>query len=158
MNTYIILTFIFITSLLWGCKNAPVSTTGNTQTDKQIILFHNSPGPDFRNDRALIDSVRISGDTLILVVSFSGGCREHEFKLFGSRSIIKTNPPQAEIYLSHNSNADPCRAWITQNLKFDLSPLKNYYIQTFSSEGPLLLRIYEPGTNRVYEPLLRYDF
>ncbi|MDP2208598.1 MAG: hypothetical protein Q8K98_07465 [Bacteroidota bacterium] len=158
MNKNIILTLILITSLLWGCKNAPVSTTGNTQTDNQIILFHNSPGPDFRNDHVLIDSARISGDTLILVVSYSGGCREHEFKLFGSYSIIKTNPPQAEIYLSHNSNADMCEAWITENVKFDLSPLKNYYLQTFDNTGPLLLRIYEPGTNRVYEPLVRYDF
>lgn len=158
MDKNIILNAVLITSLLWGCKNAPVSTTGNTQTDNKIILFHNSPGPYFHNEHALIDSVQISGDTLKLVVSYSGGCREHEFKLFGSRSILKTNPPQAEIYLSHNHNADPCEAWITQNLKFDLRPLKNYFIQTFGSEDPLLLKIYEPGTNRVYEPLVRYDF
>ncbi len=158
MNNNIILTLIIITSFFFGCKNASVFTNGDIQTSNEIILLHNPPGPDFRNDRALIDSARISGDTLILVVSYSGGCREHEFKLFGSRSIIKTNPPQAEIYLSHNSNADPCEAWITQQLKFDLSPLKNYYLQTFDDTGPLLLRIYEPGTNRVYEPLVRYDF
>lgn len=153
-----ILTLTTIISLLWGCKNATVSTTENIQTDNQIILFHNSPGPDFSNNPAVIELAQISEDTLQLTVSYSGGCREHHFKLFGSRSIIKTNPPQAEIYLSHNSNGDMCEAWITENIKFDLSPLKNYFQQNFGNNGPLLLRIYEPGNNRLYDPLIRYDF
>lgn len=158
MNRDIILALFLLISSLCGCKTAPVSTTANINSFNQIILFHNSPGPDFRNNHAVIESTWISGDTLKLVVSYSGGCREHEFKLFGSRSIIKTNPPQVEIYVSHYSNSDMCEAWITQQLKFDLSPLKDFYIQTFGDNGPLLLRIYEPGSNRLYEPLVRYDF
>lgn len=158
MNKNIILTLILITSLLWGCKNASVSTNGDIQTSNEIILFHNSPGPDFYNNFAIIDTASITGDTLILVVSYSGGCRTHDFRLFGSRSIIKTNPPQAEIYLSHNFNADMCEAWMTEIIKFDLTPLKNYYLQTFDNTGHLLLRIYEPVTNIVYAPLIRYNF
>ncbi len=158
MKNKMILILTIITLLFWGCQNASVSTTGNIQTDDQIILFNNSPGPDFYNDFALINSAWTLRDTLIIVVSYSGGCRTHDFRLFGSRSIIKTNPPQAEIYLSHNSNADMCEAWITKNIKFDLSPLRNYYKQTFSNDGPLLLRIYEPLTNIVYTPLVQYDF
>lgn len=158
MNKNIILALILLNSLFWGCKNAPVSNTANMNSYNQIILFHNSPGPDFHNNHAVIESTWISKDTLILVVSYSGGCREHQFKLFGSRSILKTNPSQAEFYLSHNSNNDMCEAWITITVKFDISPFKDYYKQNFGDGGPVLLRIYEPGTNRMYEPLIRIDY
>jgi hypothetical protein len=64
------------------------------------------------------------GDFIVLDVSYSGGCEEHEFRLESNGAFSSTYPPEVEVTLKHNGNDDRCRGVIDKKLWFDLTPLK----------------------------------
>ncbi len=74
-------------------------------------------------------SMRISnaeqlGDYLVISVSYSGGCEEHEFTLVSRGKYTATYPPEVEITLKHNDKGDGCRAMIDEKRYFSLRPLR----------------------------------
>ncbi|MBN4062530.1 hypothetical protein JYU20_04960, partial [Bacteroidales bacterium AH-315-I05] len=71
-----------------------------------------------------IDTATTKGDTLFLKVSYSGGCKEHKFKLYWNGGYMKSMPPQAKLYLFHNNNGDVCRRLIKETIKFNVSPIQ----------------------------------
>ena len=74
-----------------------------------------------------LGDVRIEGDILSLVVTYSGGCEEHEFALWTTPEYAESEPAQHGLFLTHNANGDMCEAAITQELRFDISPLKTLH-------------------------------
>ena len=96
---------------------------------------------DWASDPYFFQTANIDGDTLQLTVSYSGGCKEHEFKLVAWNYFLESNPVQAHVLLAHNANGDLCRGWITEVLHFDLSPLKQVYQQLYSDAGPLIVNL-----------------
>lgn len=74
-----------------------------------------------------ITSCKIEGNTMFLTVSYSGGCKDHSFKVIGSPSISKSLPPYRSVQVFHDNNEDSCRELITKNLEVDISALA--YIQ-----------------------------
>lgn len=82
------------------------------------------------------ENVNLKGDVLELVVSYSGGCKTHDFVLQGDPRIMKSLPPQMNIVLQHNANADHCRAHITDTLRFDLTPVR------IGDSGTIVLRLF----------------
>ncbi len=81
---------------------------------------------EMENDNYRFNSAEIDGDTLIISVSYSGGCEDHEFTLAWDGAWAKSNPPQATLNLYHESNDDPCEAFPTEELQFDLSSIGGY--------------------------------
>ncbi len=71
-----------------------------------------------------IDSVYTDDNALIYHIQYGGGCKTHEFQLFSTKGIYKSNPPQADVFLSHENNGDTCEALISDTLVFDLTPLR----------------------------------
>ncbi|GAB5535635.1 MAG: hypothetical protein Rubg2KO_18840 [Rubricoccaceae bacterium] len=53
----------------------------------------------------------LDGDVLRVSVSYSGGCEDHTFEL-----AYWTAGPEPELWLTHDSNDDPCEAYITEAL------------------------------------------
>jgi len=82
---------------------------------------------DLYTESAAVDiqSAEIKGTSIQLVVSYSGGCAEHSFRLIGSPILTKSLPPQRSVKLIHNSNGDQCKKMITDTLTFDVTPLAN---------------------------------
>lgn len=72
-------------------------------------------------DFTFIKSAGLNGDKLIMDISYGGGCRQHTFQLAWNGSVIKTNPPQIILTLSHNGNGDQCEAMLSERLQIDLS-------------------------------------
>ena len=72
-----------------------------------------------------IQSAEIKGNSIQLVVSYSGGCAEHSFRLMGSAILTKSLPPQRAVKLIHTNNGDQCKKMITDTLMFDVTPLAN---------------------------------
>lgn len=70
-----------------------------------------------------IINASVSGNLLELNISYSGGCEEHTFELYGATIIQKSLPPKRSIFLYHNSNNDSCRELIEKELIFDISNL-----------------------------------
>lgn len=75
------------------------------------------------DDGFRMDSAYVEGDFLYLHVSYSGGCRKHEFNLWKLPPGNLDNP-RVELMLSHDSNGDSCEAWVSEWLVFSLEPLR----------------------------------
>ena len=70
-------------------------------------------------------SAEIKGSTIQLIISYSGGCAAHSFRLIGSPFLTKSLPPQRTLKLIHTNNGDQCKKMITDTLMFDVTPLAN---------------------------------
>lgn len=67
----------------------------------------------------------VKRDTLIAIVRYSGGCKEHNFNAYFSGAWLKSLPAQAVVELEHiNLENDPCRSLIKDTLKFDLTSIQ----------------------------------
>jgi hypothetical protein len=92
------------------------------------------------SDPINIEKVVIKGNKILIDVSYSGGCKDHEFQLIGSEMVAKSMPPQRAIILVHKANEDMCRAMIMKTLEFDISNLaykqvkKDEIILNFNNE------------------------
>ena len=72
-------------------------------------------------------AARIKGDTLRVTVSYSGGCRDHSFELELADIVVTADPPHLRATLLHDANNDLCEAWLTEDLEFDLTPVKEMH-------------------------------
>ncbi len=57
-------------------------------------------------------------------ISYHGGCGKNNFELYSNGLLMKSMPPQLEIYLEREQENETCNDEIKQLLKFDLSPVK----------------------------------
>jgi len=98
---------------------AQAKTPSASPTVQELVVSKQYEWTD-KSDPFSLVSVRIDGDTLFAEVSYSGGCRDHAFKLSTTGAWMKSLPPQMEVWLEHNANEDNCRAVLTETLKFDI--------------------------------------
>ncbi len=124
-TTKIIFTMFLIISLV-NCKakkNAKSDKNVTNETSSLVIV-----NPEFiepkDNDAFEIKSAEIIGNDLILNVTFSGGCQEHEFKAYSNNTYMKSMPPILGVFIAHNANNDNCREVVEKTLRFDLTSVK----------------------------------
>ncbi len=143
-----------------GCDrfDPSVLSTKNDTTHTEIIMVDDLSSAGLATDNAQIKSAVIASDVLTVVAQYGGGCKQPDFKLFGSNRFLESFPPQADIVLSHNANGDLCKALITDSLRFSLTRLREAYQSSYGSKGTLLLRLHEPGKPEPLSPLIRYEF
>ena len=70
-----------------------------------------------------IHEVEISGNKMTVKVSYSGGCKEHYFKMIGYQFTTTSIPTERAIKIYHDTNQDDCRELISDVLEFDISAL-----------------------------------
>ena len=141
--------------LFLGCdENVSINDSGDLLSDKVIIT--DNVNVNLKIDYLKVLEQLVSGDYLLLKVKYSGGYKEHEIKVYTTGAIIKTYPPQAELFISHNANNDSCEALITKELKINLVRLRYFYKTNFNGIQIILLRIYEPGSINPDLSLLEY--
>ena len=103
-------------------------------------------------DAFSIDEARVDGDRLMVRVSSSGGCEDHEF-VGCQRPIVPMEPIQFRITLAHDANNDACEAVISEELVFDLTIIRDIYLTFFNTDdGQVSLFITD------YEQPLIYRF
>jgi len=73
-----------------------------------------------------IDSTAVAADTLLVYVNYGGGCKEHDFFLFGSTAWEESDPPVMSMVIIHDGHWDMCYALIHKTLRFDLSPIRDW--------------------------------
>ncbi|RKU15770.1 hypothetical protein C6501_06300 [Candidatus Poribacteria bacterium] len=105
------------------------------------------------NDAYELNSATIADDTLTISVSYSGGCKKHEFTLIANNAFMESDPVQLGVSIVHNANNDPCEAYPTEEYHFDLTPIKTMYQEAYQQEaGTIILRLKDaPNTDLVYE-------
>ena len=100
-------------------------------------------GEPRQSDPFRLDSAAVKDDMLTTVVSYSGGCRNHEFTLVAPRSFQEpAGSVQLAIILFHDANGDPCEAYPSEQLRFDLRPIRRLYQESYSKvSGTVYLRL-----------------
>ncbi|HEX2968080.1 MAG TPA: hypothetical protein VHO46_03165 [Bacteroidales bacterium] len=101
------------------------------QVDSRLILTRSSTefmnvlggNQNYAGDPFKINGADIRNDSVIVSISYSGGCTRHNFKVIWNEAFAKSNPPQTEFILVHDAQGDGCEAYITENLSFSLSDL-----------------------------------
>ena len=91
---------------------------------KEVIIDNTI---DLTNSGAMytIDSAHIMGDVLSVFVNYSGGCKEHTWDAYSNGMFAKSLPPKIYVQLKHINNDDMCRQLINEELKFNITKLKN---------------------------------
>lgn len=157
MKNYAVIFFVVLTA---GCSRwKPTDSSLQTDTTHTaIVMIDDLSTAGLSTDNAQVTNAFLSADVLTIVTHYGGGCARHEFMLFGSRLFCESNPPQVDVFLSHQAHGDLCKALITDSLRFSLAPLREVYQTSNSSKGTLLLRLHEPGKQEFVLPLIRYEF
>jgi hypothetical protein len=124
----------------------------------QVLLFTDWPHDGFPTDAAKITAITLEKNVLKIQVVYQGGCQEHTFELYAWTGFLLSNPPQGELYLSHDAHEDICTETIEKQLSFDLTPLDRS--RAGRHANPLILRITEPAggsfTNEPFMPLIEW--
>lgn len=113
--------------LLSACKPKQETTeTGNTDpviTEPSIPELIVDPALDREqpNGKFNVTGLEINGDILSVALNYSGGCKEHEFKLYSDGKYAKSMPPQLTLWMQHIDNEDACRKLILDTLQFDIT-------------------------------------
>ena len=140
---------------LFACRHSDMAekdiANQTSAVEEQVarVRVVGAEGLEMKKDQASILEARLDGERLHLRVQYGGGARQHDFELLCLDALAKSMPPKATLYLSHNANGDLAKALITQDLVFDLAPMRELV------SGPVLLRIIPPGeTQPIQEKLV----
>ncbi len=125
-----LLLFLSITLLICSCKtqNKEIlkrkDTTSKSIVQRKSLLIENSLSNSNSEKGFTINSASIEKDTIIINISYPGGCGKHSFDLIWNGNLVKTLPVKAPIYIRHISEAESCSDMLNATLYFDLSALK----------------------------------
>jgi hypothetical protein len=123
--TYLTLTGILLGGTLTACSVLDDQSSGSSNTAKtpSKVLIIDQNTAKYPMDAVTIRDASVIGDSLTMLVAFSGGCRTHDFKVVWDGAMMKSLPGQINVVLSHNANDDMCEALLTQDVTVSLSPL-----------------------------------
>jgi hypothetical protein len=119
-----------------GEQQSPAATVSTPKA----LRVTGSPSP---KDSIIIQGLELQGDTLVVSVMHSGGCKQHTYDLLWKGDFQKTvaGAAQAELVLAHDANGDSCEALLNRTASFDLGPLKQRWREQNKSEhGTVELR------------------
>ncbi len=104
-----------------------------TAEDVQAVYSIPSDNDGFSLGNDMYEDVLfLDGDILYVNVGYSGGCGEHDFDLLWDGSFQSAeDEDQVDLYLKHEGYGDMCEAYISTSLKFDLSVIKETYIDQY---------------------------
>ena len=112
---------------------------------------------DLQSDPFDLNSATVTDNDLIISVSYSGGCRSHEFVLTTADSFQESSPVKLPMVLTHEDNDDPCEAYPTRLLRFDLTPIKERYEAAYGQDSGTVLLLLQPLPLADDQPLV-YQF
>lgn len=90
-----------------------------------------------------VDSVVLDGDSLLVGVSYGGGCAEHFFATcWSDQAFAESSPVQASLELSHWSDEpDDCDGWMSEVVTVDLDPLRAAYVDAYGGSGTVIVNL-----------------
>lgn len=139
-----------------GCEQLQDQIKSNVGDDTVISNPNDGVSPrvvitdadeNWGTDDYLLRDATITDDTLRLVVSYSGGCEAHEFTLITSGMFLESSPVQLVISVAHNANDDPCEAFPTETITFDLTGIKTLYQEAYQQDQGTIILLLENAPN-----------
>ena len=139
---------ILVALLAIACADAPVADDGPSPSSasdtyaSQVIFPKDVADPRWPRDPVTIQNAVVKGDSLVLSLSFGGGCRSHTFHLLGDGMWMESYPVQTGLRLSHDAQNDNCKALLSRTVSFDLVPLRETFNRTYQgTTGIIRLRL-----------------
>lgn len=114
--------------------NQSSGSSNGTQSSKVLIVDQNTD--KYPSDPVGIRDASVAGDSLTMLVAYSGGCKPHDFKVLWNGAMTKSLPPQITVILSHDGHSDMCEAMITQDVTVSLAPLERH-----AANGGVIIRL-----------------
>ena len=131
-------------TLLWVACNKDVGNIIKPDTGECKTTIVNQQAFDSAKvDAFEFVNVFINENCLFIKVQHAGGCGGSTFQLYGSGIVLESYPPATALKLGFINN-DPCEAYLTETIQFDLAPLQAL------SDGEIALRIEGFETNLLY--------
>ena len=93
------------------------------------------------SDTVRIAHLSLSGDELGLLIEYSGGCEVHDFEFCWNGLFMESLPVQVDLALGHNANNDACDGWITEQLFYDISHLRQSYEAAYGPGGSIWIHV-----------------
>lgn len=112
---------ISLAFFILGCKSSKEMSDQPINTNVQVTAVLGET--KISSDQISITSIKIEGNKMLIDVSYSGGCENHEFQVIGSTMISKSLPPIRAFQLIHNANGDKCKKLVMQTLEVDIKAL-----------------------------------
>lgn len=78
---------------------------------------------------------QIVGDQLVVGIEHGGGCADHLYTYCWNGAFLESDPVQVHTQIAHESNDDPCDAWLSVQAAFDLVPLKQAWQQSYQQQS-----------------------
>jgi hypothetical protein len=112
------------------------------QKEPAIQFLEQTPEALESDGFRLLDA-KIEGDLLEIQVEYGGGCRVHQLEMVANpAAFMESEPIQSNIYLSHESHNDPCKALVRKKITFSLKPLKEVFLELYPARDSLILNIH----------------
>ena len=118
-----------LTLIAFSCNNSPDVHEDNLSS-KIILTSSSAEYSSYASYRSIVnsdpfvlDSAIFNCDSISIIVSYSGGCKQHTFEIIWSENLSDTEPPQTGMIILHDANDDACEAYITETLTFSVSDL-----------------------------------
>ncbi len=112
----------------WGCSEMEC---GQGWFGDEILVCDPGAPQDGQN----VNSVTIENDVLLVEVAYGGGCETHEFGLCWDGAFAESDPVQISTFIAHDGHDDPCDAFPSEQLAFDLVPLKTAWQEGYQTES-----------------------
>jgi len=123
--------------LFIGCA----TRAGNCEEAPPVVLL-DLPPEAIHADAFQINSASLAGDSLNMNLPYRGACNSHDFTLFAS-SFMESFPVQVNLNMRHLGYGDPCDAYPSEDLIFNLQPLRDSYVEFYGSTGQINLNLFE---------------
>ncbi len=122
---------------------AVAAVTALVSGPRPLVVDLSGGADRWPTDPLEIHAPGIEGDELSVRVSYGGGCRAHLIRGVAYGGFMESRPVQVRVLLSHEDYDDPCDAWITRDLRFDLTPLRRAYEEAYgpSPTGETVLKV-----------------
>jgi hypothetical protein len=88
-----------------------------------LLLESDDEIRDLKRVPYIIKSVQLFENEIQINISYTGGCKTHDFQLVVNRNSFSKLTKDINLNLSHNDNDDRCKRIVNEKLAFDLSPL-----------------------------------
>ena len=105
---------------------------------------------DEATDPITVISASTVGDTLVVDVSYGGGCTEHFVGVCWTGLFAALDQAQTKVSLSHDAQGDMCLALVMESYAFDISPLKAAYQVEYDSASGTVQILLPGGTTVDY--------
>ena len=145
--------------------DAAVSATPGEAADEEparaeVVIGESGPyesDPYMMAASGEADGPVIEGDTLTITVSFGGGCATHDFTLVTGAAFMESDPVMLDAHLIHDGHDDPCEAYLTEHVAFDLTPIRALYQEAYGADAGVVVLSIRDGDGNVLDDI-RYEF